>query len=176
MVDNNAEQASAHKVVAGGALRSSATEGSRDVDLLPLFVKALRRLGQVGYPDDANRIAARAWSLLRHDDPVGAERINGTMHYLARLDSAEADVNNKEKNMAEDIKLDVRTEIPARRHQLIFETYTGLGAGEGFELINDHDPKPLYYQFEAEHNGQFTWEYLEEGPETWRVRIGRVGA
>lgn len=21
--------------------------------------------------------------------------------------------------------------------------------------------------------GQFTWEYLEEGPEVWRVRIGR---
>lgn len=39
--------------------------------------------------------------------------------------------------------------------------------------LNDHDPKPLYYQFEAEHAGQFTWEYLEQGPEVWRVRIGR---
>ncbi len=73
-----------------------------------------------------------------------------------------------------DQQLDVRTEPPARRHQLIFETYHGLGDGEGFVLINDHDPKPLYYQFEAEHRGQFSWDYLEEGPETWRVRIGRV--
>ncbi len=73
-------------------------------------------------------------------------------------------------------KLDVRTEIPMRRHELIFENYHGLGSGDGFELINDHDPKPLYYQFAAEHEGQFTWDYLEEGPEVWRVRIGKPAA
>ena len=70
-------------------------------------------------------------------------------------------------------ELDVRTEPPARRHVLIFDTYERLGAGDGFILVNDHDPKPLYYQFEAEHQGKFTWEYLEEGPETWKVRIGK---
>ncbi len=75
-----------------------------------------------------------------------------------------------------DHKLDVRTEIPMRRHELIFENYHGLGNGDGFELINDHDPKPLYYQFAAEHEGQFTWDYLEEGPEVWRVRIGKPAA
>ena len=73
----------------------------------------------------------------------------------------------------EDRQLDVRTEPPARRHSLIFETYAALGDGEGFVLVNDHDPKPLYYQFAAEHAGQFSWDYLEEGPQTWRVRIGR---
>ena len=77
---------------------------------------------------------------------------------------------------AEDRPLDVRAEAPARRHTLIFETWTELGAGEGFVLINDHDPKPLYYQFAAEHEGDFTWDYLEQGPETWRVRIGRTAA
>ena len=41
-------------------------------------------------------------------------------------------------------------------------------------LVNDHDPKPLYYQFAAEHEGEFSWGYLEEGPDVWRVRIGRV--
>lgn len=76
---------------------------------------------------------------------------------------------------AADLQLDVRSEIPARRHELIFETYQSLGDGEAFVLINDHDPKPLYYQFEAEHTGEFTWDYLEECPEAWRVRIGRIG-
>lgn len=38
-------------------------------------------------------------------------------------------------------------------------------------FINDHDPVPLYYQFACEHGGTFRWEYLEQGPETWRVRI-----
>ncbi|GAB2939716.1 DUF2249 domain-containing protein [Micromonospora polyrhachis] len=73
----------------------------------------------------------------------------------------------------EDRQLDVRTEAPARRHDLIFSTYAALGAGEAFVLVNDHDPKPLHYQFAAEHAGQFSWDYLESGPSTWRVRIGR---
>jgi uncharacterized protein (DUF2249 family) len=75
-----------------------------------------------------------------------------------------------------DDTLDVRNEEPARRHALIFDTYAGLAAGERFVLVNDHDPKPLYYQFAAEHAGDFTWAYLEEGPTTWRVAIGRPPA
>jgi uncharacterized protein (DUF2249 family) len=75
--------------------------------------------------------------------------------------------------MSDDLILDVRAEIPARRHQLIFETYGALVPASAFVLVNDHDPKPLYYQFSAEHAGDFTWDYLEEGPEVWRVRIGR---
>jgi uncharacterized protein (DUF2249 family) len=43
-------------------------------------------------------------------------------------------------------------------------------------LVNDHDPKPLRYQLEAENTGEFSWDYLEQGPEVWRVRIGRVAA
>ena len=70
--------------------------------------------------------------------------------------------------------VDVRTIIPRERHPLIFNTFRGLAPGEAFLLVNDHDPKPLYYQFAAEHAGQFVWEYQEQGPEVWRVRIGRV--
>jgi uncharacterized protein (DUF2249 family) len=73
-------------------------------------------------------------------------------------------------------EIDVRTIPPAQRHPLIFDTWAALAAGESFELVNDHDPKPLYYQFEAEHTGEFTWDYLESGPEVWRVRIGRPAA
>ena len=76
----------------------------------------------------------------------------------------------------QDRQLDVRTEPPARRHELIFETYGALTPGSAFVLVNDHDPKPLYYQFDAEHTGQFSWDYLEQGPEVWRVRIGRPAA
>ncbi len=72
--------------------------------------------------------------------------------------------------------IDVRPIIPRQRHPLIFGTFERLNPGESFELINDHDPKPLYYQFTAEHEGEFTWDYLEQGPERWRVRIGTAGA
>ncbi|MCC6241152.1 MAG: DUF2249 domain-containing protein [Phycisphaerales bacterium] len=70
--------------------------------------------------------------------------------------------------------IDVRTMPPMHRHSTIFQTYNALTAGQAFELVNDHDPKPLYYQFAAEHQGQFSWEYLEQGPTTWRVRIGKT--
>ena len=75
-----------------------------------------------------------------------------------------------------DAILDVRDEPPARRHELIFDTYDALEHGEGFVLVNDHDPKPLRYQFEAEHTGAYSWDYLEQGPAVWRVRIGRPAA
>jgi uncharacterized protein (DUF2249 family) len=63
----------------------------------------------------------------------------------------------------------------AQRHPLIFGAYESLAAGETSVLVNDHDPKPLYYQFAAERSGQFTWDYLEQGPSVWRVRISKVG-
>lgn len=74
-----------------------------------------------------------------------------------------------------DTELDVRSLVPAQRHETIFQTYDALSAGDGFVLVNDHDPKPLYYQFEAEHAGELDWNYLEQGPEVWKVRIGRAG-
>jgi len=69
--------------------------------------------------------------------------------------------------------LDVREMVPKDRHSKIFETFNALGPGESFVLVNDHEPKPLLYQFQAEHDGEFEWWPLEQGPQVWRVRIGR---
>lgn len=76
--------------------------------------------------------------------------------------------------MSNETILDIRSIPPANRHPLIFDQFDGLQAGQGFILVNDHNPKPLFYQFQAERSGEFSWEYLQEGPETWRVRIARV--
>lgn len=62
---------------------------------------------------------------------------------------------------------------PTRRHAEIFGRYASLDRGEVFVLVNDHDPRPLQYQFEAEHGGAYTWDYLEIGPKVWKVRIDR---
>lgn len=75
--------------------------------------------------------------------------------------------------MSNEAELDIRSIPPAKRHPMIFEWFDKLQPGEGFVLVNDHDPKPLYYQFQAERTGTFGWEYLETGPDTWRVRISR---
>lgn len=70
--------------------------------------------------------------------------------------------------------IDVRQIPPRERHPQIFDTFGKLKQGEALLLVNDHDPKPLYYQFQAEHKNRFSWEYLEQGPDVWKVRIGRV--
>jgi uncharacterized protein (DUF2249 family) len=73
-----------------------------------------------------------------------------------------------------DSTIDVRSIIPRERHPLIFNTFQRLEPAHAFVLVNDHDPKPLYYQFQVEHQGKFGWDYLEKGPDVWRVIISRT--
>lgn len=76
--------------------------------------------------------------------------------------------------MTDKITIDVREVPPPQRHPQIFQAFEGLKPGESFILVNDHDPKPLFYQFKFEREGEFSWEYLEEGPRDWRVQIGKT--
>ncbi len=69
--------------------------------------------------------------------------------------------------------IDVREIAPRERHPLIFRTFDELEPGSAFILVNDHEPRPLFYQFEIERQQQFAWDYLEEGPDVWRVRISK---
>jgi len=71
-------------------------------------------------------------------------------------------------------ELDVRDRPPAQRHEAIFQTYEDLDAGEGFVLVNDHDPKPLYHQFQSEAGPEFYWEYRAKDPGEFRVLVGKV--
>ena len=72
------------------------------------------------------------------------------------------------------VELDLRSIMPFERHELIFKKWDELKAGETLKIINDHDPKPLRYQFEAEYKNQFTWEYDQSGPKDWIVRIKKI--
>jgi uncharacterized protein (DUF2249 family) len=66
------------------------------------------------------------------------------------------------------MNLDVHVPHPRERHSL------AVARSDAFILVNDHDPKPIYYTFHAELPGRFSWPYLEQGPEIWRVRIGKA--
>jgi len=70
-------------------------------------------------------------------------------------------------------QVDARKYPPREKHPVIFATFDNLKPGEKMEIINDHDPRPLHYQFLMERPEQFEWEYLEEGPEVWRVAISK---
>ncbi len=70
--------------------------------------------------------------------------------------------------------IDVRSLAPHERHERIFASFNGLPQGGALELVNDHDPAGLHRQFKSNFHGLFTWDYLEQGPELWRVRIGKA--
>ncbi len=78
---------------------------------------------------------------------------------------------NKEADM---IELDLRQIMPFERHELIFQKWDALKPGETLKIINDHDPKPLRYQFEAEYKDQYEWQYDQEGPKDWVVRLKKI--
>lgn len=69
---------------------------------------------------------------------------------------------------------DLRPFPPTERHEMFYQAFADIKLGEAFEFFNDHDPKPLYYQMEAESKDPFRWEYLEKGPEVWKVRVVKV--
>jgi len=71
-------------------------------------------------------------------------------------------------------QVDVRSVPPRERHALIFSIFRRLAATESMELVNDHDPLPLYDQFQLEAPNGFAWDYLERGPSRWRVSITRL--
>ncbi|HRP58552.1 iron-sulfur cluster repair di-iron protein [Agriterribacter sp.] len=62
---------------------------------------------------------------------------------------------------------------PRQKHPTIFARFDELEEGESLTIHNDHDPKPLYYQLLGERGDIFTWEYLEQGPAWWKIRISK---
>ena len=75
--------------------------------------------------------------------------------------------------MNDTAELDVRTIPPARKHPTIHARLDSLVSGDALTLLNDHDPRPLRFELEHDRPGAFAFEYLESGPELWRVRIRR---
>lgn len=49
-----------------------------------------------------------------------------------------------------DRTIDVREIPPVNRHPKIHEAFADLESGESLTLVNDHEPKPLFYEMQAE--------------------------
>jgi uncharacterized protein (DUF2249 family)/iron-sulfur cluster repair protein YtfE (RIC family) len=70
-------------------------------------------------------------------------------------------------------ELDARSIPHAIRHATIFGALDTVGSGAGLVLVAPHDPLPLLGQVEERYAGAFTVEYLERGPEAWRLAFAR---
>ncbi len=75
--------------------------------------------------------------------------------------------------LQQDNILNVTVIEPRLKHPAIFARFDELNPGESLTIHNDHDPKPLYYQLLGERGNIFNWEYLEQGPESWKVKISK---
>ena len=77
--------------------------------------------------------------------------------------------------MTQVVELDVRPVEPKDRFERIMGAYEGLAPDQVLALTVDHDPKCMYYALRATRGEDaFAFEYLEDGPETWRVRVRKT--
>jgi uncharacterized protein (DUF2249 family) len=71
--------------------------------------------------------------------------------------------------------VDVRPVPPKDRYDMIMGAYEALAVGESMQLTVDHDPQCMYYTLRATRGDDgFSFDYLEQGPETWRVIVTRA--
>ena len=70
-------------------------------------------------------------------------------------------------------RLDVRDVPPAQRHPRIRTAFEELDSGETLELVNDHEPKPLFYEFRSEVAGFDAdgYEVRREAPDEFVARF-----
>lgn len=70
--------------------------------------------------------------------------------------------------------IDVRTIPPYDRHARIFGTLQTLAPGAAMRVVSDHEPRPLQFQIMSRYPDEFSWDYLEAGPDVWRIEIARI--
>lgn len=98
-----------------------------------------------------------------------AELLHAMHHHTDETRHVEPSDNDKTAE-----ELDVRA-LPhgGGRHEAIFARLNSLRPGGRLVLVNDHDPRPLRFQLDAAWPGVYAWEYLQAGPQLWRVAIIR---
>lgn len=70
-------------------------------------------------------------------------------------------------------ELDVQTIPHAIRHAAIKGALASLAPGSGLVISATHDPVPLLNQVEGEAPGRYAVDYLDRGPEVWRLAFVR---
>ncbi|MCA1781186.1 MAG: DUF2249 domain-containing protein [Dermatophilaceae bacterium] len=71
-------------------------------------------------------------------------------------------------------ELDARTIPHAIRHGAIFGSLGQLRAGASLVLTAPHDPVPLLAQLRDREGDAIAVEYLQRGPQDWRLKMTRT--
>lgn len=118
--------------------------------------------------------------LLAAAQDVSLARILGGMHELLGAREEEkagggcgGECTCGHQDSTELPELDARTVPHTIRHATIFGALDSVGVGEGMVLLAPHDPLPFLNQLEERAPGRFSIDYLERGPEVWRLQFLR---
>lgn len=71
-------------------------------------------------------------------------------------------------------ELDARAIPHAIRHGAVFGALDAIRPGRALVLLAPHDPVPLLRQLEKREPGAFDVDYVERGPEVWRLLLTRI--
>ena len=151
-----------------------------------LYLHAGQSLPEHAASDTITVQALSGWTTF-YDGPVPFEMKSGTLlrleagrpHALIAQEDSVLLVTvlsrpESKGSSVENSVLDLRSVARGQRHPLVFARVSGMAVGESFTIVNDHDPQPLRRQLELQFMDEITWDYLERGPEAFRVCIARV--
>lgn len=141
----------------------------------PITIHVIRGTGTLTAADTTYPVGAGIMLLLDADVIHSAQAETDLVLLVYRAAPMDAEIVEPDAQAADDV-LDVRMLPPRERHARIFARFDALPPGAAFRLINDHDPKPLQYQFAIERAGEATWTPEREGPDAWVIHIGKVAA
>lgn len=150
-----------------------ALDGAKDASSAAVVAGALRALFEVHLAAENDQILP----LLVAAPHVSVAELLGDLHEMVGGESghAESACGCHEVDPAGWPELDAR-QVPHKiRHATIFGALDAVGPGAALVLLAPHDPLPLLDQLQARDPGAFTVEYLERGPETWRLLLTRAG-
>jgi uncharacterized protein (DUF2249 family)/iron-sulfur cluster repair protein YtfE (RIC family) len=72
-----------------------------------------------------------------------------------------------------DPRLDVRQLPHHQRHAAVLAALDALPDGGALVLVAPHAPRPLLAEIESRYRGGMAAEWLQDGPQTWQVRLSR---
>jgi uncharacterized protein (DUF2249 family) len=78
-----------------------------------------------------------------------------------------------ERDVSSHPELDARAVPHAIRHATVFGALDAVRPGRSMVLVAPHDPLPLLRQLEGRQPGVFEVDYLQRGPDAWRLLLTR---
>lgn len=70
-------------------------------------------------------------------------------------------------------ELDVRLIPHSVRHGAVLGAFDAVPSGGSLVLVAPHDPLPLLRQLDERAGGRLSVEYLQRGPDAWRLKLTR---